>query len=147
MSDSLHAVIDTNRTAAVDDLVAVIDNQVSAQKGLSGTAVKAAYGAAQKVKPGIVRKATDLMLPKFVAALVPFWDAKPADTAFGAHLATHSDAAAEALLAVTDGEVAAAKAPLAKAYNSLRGKAKGYVVEALPAVGAAIERNAIDRTA
>ena len=141
MSTSLQSVLDTNRSATVDDLVGVIDTQVAAQKGLGGAAVKAAYGAAQKVKPGIVSKATDLMLPEFVEALTPLWDSKPAGTAFGDHLAANSDAAAEALLSVTDAHVDSAKAPLAKAYGSLRGKAKGYVTEALPAVGAAIEKN------
>lgn len=141
MSASLQSVLDVNRSAAVDDLVAVIDGQVAAQKGLSGAAVKAAYAAAQKVKPGIVRKATDLMLPDFVTALEPFWDSKPEGVPFGEHLAANSDAAAEALLSVTDAQVDSAKAPLAKAYGSLRGKAKGYVTAALPAVGSAIEKN------
>lgn len=142
MSDSLQSLLDTNRSAAVDDLVGVIDAQVAAQKGIGGATVKAAFAAAQKVKPGIVRKATDQMLPDFVAALTPFWDSKPAGTAFGDHLGANPDAASEALLAVTDAQVDSAKAPLVKAYNMLRGKAKGYVTDALPAVGAAVERNA-----
>ncbi|MGW0039475.1 DUF6918 family protein [Gordonia sp. NPDC003376] len=142
MSDSLQSLLDTNRAAVVDDLVGVIDGQVSAQKGLGGAAVKAAYATAQKVKPDIVRKATNLMLPDFVTALQPFWDSKPAGTAFGDHLAADSDSASEALLAVTDAQAETAKAPLARAYGSLRGKAKGYVADALPAVGAAVEKNA-----
>ena len=52
---------------------------------------------------------------------------------FGDHLAANSDAAAEALLAITDEHAASAKAPLAKAYNALRGKAKENVADALPA--------------
>ncbi|MFT4125946.1 MAG: hypothetical protein QM662_06910 [Gordonia sp. (in: high G+C Gram-positive bacteria)] len=141
MSDSLQPLLDTNRQAAVDDLVAVIDAEVKGKKGVSGTVVKGAYAAAQKVKPGIVRKATNQLLPQFVAALTPFWDSKPAGTPFGDHLAANADAASEALLKVTDNEVESAKAPLVKAYNSLRGKAKEHVTDALPAVGAAIEKN------
>jgi len=77
-----------------------------------------------------------------VTALSPFWDSRPAGTPFGDHLAANSDAAAEALLAITDEHAASAKAPLAKAYNALRGKAKENVADALPRVGAAIEKNA-----
>ena len=140
------ADLDTARTAnrakTVDDLVGVIDAEVKDQSGLSGAAVKAAYAAAQKFKPNVVTNATDAMLDDFVAALAPLWASKPADQGFGAYLAANGDQAAEALLAVTDAQAADAKPALAKAYNSLRGKAKDYVVAALPRVGDAIEQNA-----
>ncbi|MGV9826764.1 MULTISPECIES: DUF6918 family protein [unclassified Gordonia (in: high G+C Gram-positive bacteria)] len=142
MTDSLQSLLDTDRAATVADLTGVIDTEVSKQKGLGGAAVKAAYGAVQKVKPDIVARATDQMLPDFLTALAPFWDSKPAGVAFGDHLAANSDAATEALLQVTDDQVGGARPTLAKAYKSLRGKAKGYVAEALPGVGAAIEKHA-----
>ncbi|GAC48009.1 DUF6918 family protein [Gordonia aichiensis] len=142
MSDSLQSLLGANRPAVVNDFVGVIDAEVSEQKGLSGTAVKAAYGAVQKIKPDIVTRATDQLLPDFLTALQPFWDSKPAGVAFGDHLAANSDAASEALLQVTDNQVADAKPALAKAYNSLRGKAKGYVAAALPRVGAVVEKYA-----
>lgn len=82
------------------------------------------------------------MLPDFLTALQPFWDNKPADVSFADHLAANSDAAAEALLTVTDDQTATARPALAKAYGSLRGKAKGYVAASLPRVGAAIEKHA-----
>ncbi|MGC4935418.1 DUF6918 family protein [Gordonia sp. DT30] len=142
MSDSLQSLLGPNRPAVVDDLVGVIDSRVAAQKGFGGAAVKTAYAAVGKVKPDIVKKATNLMLPDFVTALQPFWDSKPAGTSFGAHLAADPGTASEALLAVTDAQAESAKAPLTKAYNSLRGKAKGYVTEALPAVGDVVEKHA-----
>lgn len=142
MSDSLQSLVTTNRDAVVTELAGVIDAEVKDQSGLSGAAVKAAYATAQKVRPGIVAGATDKMLPEFVTALTPFWDSKPADSSFGDHLSANSDAAAEALLAVTDSQATSAKPALARAYNSLRGKAKNYVVAALPRVGGAIEKHA-----
>ncbi|MAU82737.1 hypothetical protein VX037_06155 [Gordonia sp. Z-3] len=142
MSDSLQSLLDTNRPAVVADLVDVIDAEVADQKGLGGAAVKTAYAAAQKVKPGVVTSATNLLLPDFLTALQPFWDNKPADVSFADHLAANSDAAAEALLTVTDDQTATARPALAKAYGSLRGKAKGYVAASLPRVGAAIEKHA-----
>ncbi|GAA4681051.1 DUF6918 family protein [Gordonia humi] len=142
MSTSLLPVLDNNREALTTDFVDVIDAEVKKQSGLSGTAVKAAYGAAQKVKPGVVASATKKMLPDFLTALSPLWDSKPAGTAFGDHLAANSDTAAEALLAVTDGRAESAPAGLTKAYKSLRGKAKGYVTDALVPVGTVIEKYA-----
>ncbi|MDL9938056.1 hypothetical protein QSJ18_14985 [Gordonia sp. ABSL1-1] len=142
MSDSLTPLLENNRQAVVADLVGVIEAEVADQKGLSGTAVKAGFAAAQKVKPGVVHHATDVLLPDFLTALAPFWDSKPAGVAFGDHLAANGDAAAEALLTVTDDQAESAKPALAKIYGSLRGKAKTYVVAALPRVGAAIERHA-----
>lgn len=141
MPSSLAALLD-NRAAVAGDLAEVIDQQVKAQSGLSGTAVKAAYAAANKFKPGVVLKATDAMLPDFLDALSPLWDSRPAGTSFGAHLVANSDAASEALLSVTDRQAETAPATLAKAYSSLRGKAKGYVTAALEPVGDVLERHA-----
>ncbi|GAB05680.1 hypothetical protein GII30_19745 [Gordonia amarae] len=143
MSDSLQHLLEPGRReAVVADLASVIDSEVAEKKGLSGTAIKAGYNAANKFKPGLVPHATDKLLPEFAAALAPFWDSRPAGAAFGDHLAANSDAAAEALLAITDGHAEGAKAPLQRAYGALRGKAKENVAEALPKVGAAIEKNA-----
>lgn len=142
MSESLHTLLAPNRPQLVTDLVGVIDAEVADQKGLGGAAVKTAYSAAQKVKPGVVASATDKMLPDFVNALEPLWASKPAGVAFGDHLTANSDAAAESLLAVTDAQTEDAKPALSKAYGALRGKAKGYVIAALPRVGAAFEKNA-----
>lgn len=138
---SLNALL-TQREAVSADLAQVIDDQVKAQSGLSGTAVKGAYAAARKFKPGIVQTATSAMLPDFLTALAPLWDSRPAGTSFGAHLRAHADAAAEALLAVTDRQAESAPAALTKAYGTLRGKAKGYVAAAVGPVGDVLERHA-----
>ncbi|GAC82727.1 DUF6918 family protein [Gordonia paraffinivorans] len=143
MSDSLTPLLADNRSALVTDLVGVIDAEVADQSGLSGAAVKTAYAAVQKVKPNVVHSATDVLAEDFLTALAPFWDSKPAGVSFADHLSANGDAAAEALLAVTDAQADTARPALAKAYNSLRGKAKNYVVAALPRVGATIEKHAL----
>ncbi|MFW0793969.1 hypothetical protein AAFP30_09175 [Gordonia sp. CPCC 205515] len=143
MSDSLQSLLESDRRpAVVADLAEVIDNEVSGQKGLGGAAIKTGYAAAQKVKPGVVSSATNSMLPDFVSTLQPLWDSKPAEASFADHLTANSDAAAEALLTVTDDQAATANPALAKVYHSLRKKAKGYVVDALPQVGAVFEKHA-----
>ncbi|MFT3716066.1 MAG: hypothetical protein QM774_09010 [Gordonia sp. (in: high G+C Gram-positive bacteria)] len=142
MADASLPAAVSDDTALTNDLVQVIDNQVKSQSGLSGAAVKAAYATVNKVKPGVVATATSAMLPDFLTALSPLWDSKPAGTGFGAWLTQNSDQASEALLEVTDKQADSAPAGLSKAYHGLRGKAKGYVTEALGPVGDAIEKNA-----
>ncbi|WP_026919694.1 DUF6918 family protein [Gordonia shandongensis] len=142
MAASLLHLLDADREALTSDLADVIDAEVKRQSGLSGAAVKTAYGAAQKFKPGVVAGATNALLPDFLTALSPYWDDLPAGTSFGEHLRANGDGAAEALLAVTDAQTESAPAVLTKAYSSLRGKAKGYVVEALGPVGDVIEKHA-----
>ena len=142
MSATLVPLLDANREAMASDFADVIDAEVKKQSGLSGAAIKTAYAAAQKFKPGVVQVATSKMLPDFMTALSPLWDSKPAGMPFGDHLAANNDAAAEALLAVTDRQAESAPAVLAKTYKSVRGKAKGYVVDALVPVGAVVEKYA-----
>ncbi|WP_200959016.1 hypothetical protein [Terrabacter sp. Root85] len=130
----------TRRPVAVETLTDVIDAEVADKSGLGGAAVKAGYAAAKKLGGNFVTSATDRLLPQFASALDPFWATK-GDAPFGAHLAAQPDAAADALLAVTDAKAAnTSHGSAAKVYGSLRGKAKGHVVAALPRLGAAVER-------
>jgi len=135
------------RPRVVADLVSVIDAEVKDKKGLGGVAVKGGYAAVRKVSPTIAATATDRMLPEFATALQPFWDDFSADRAgagdFGTYLAGRGDEAADALLAVTDARAAATqREPLRRAYNGLRGKAKGHVQQALPRLGKVVQQHA-----
>ncbi|WP_024332927.1 DUF6918 family protein [Gordonia hirsuta] len=142
MTSSLAPLL-AQREALAQDLAQVVDDEVKGQTGMSGAAVKAAYATVRKFKPGIVATATWHMLPGFLDALAPFWDER-GSSPFGEYLTAHSEAASEALLAVTDQQAQSAAAPLAKAYTSLRGKGKGYVAAALGPVGEAIAGHADD---
>jgi len=130
----------TRRPAAVAALTQVIDAEVADKSGFGGAAVKAGYAAAKKLGGDFVMTATDRLLPQFASALDPFWATKGTEP-FGAHLASQPEAAADALLAVTDAKAAhTSHGAAAKVYGSLRGKAKEHVVAALPRLGAAVER-------
>lgn len=127
------------RDQAVDTLVGVIDAEVAGKKGIGGTVLKTAYSAVKKINDGIVRRAVNGMLPDAARALQPYWDARGAQP-FGTYLAANGDAAADALLAVSDTRAANPKhAAIAKIYNGVRPKAKQHVVEALPRLGSAVE--------
>ena len=130
---------DDRRPNAVRALVEVVDAEVKGKRGLSGTAVKAAYATARKVSPTMAQRAIDKMLPDFAAALDPHWADFGGQGDFGSFLAGRSEQVSAALLAVTDARVdKSSKEVLKKAYRSIRGKAKENVVEALPRVGGAI---------
>jgi hypothetical protein len=127
------------------DVRALVDAEVSDKKGASGLALKAGYGAVKKVHPTVVEEAIDKMWPAFVWHLDSFWQewsAAPSGT-FSDYLVARQDAAAEALLSVTDERVEITKkTALRKAYGSLRGTAKKHVVEALPRVGEVVQKHA-----
>lgn len=135
----------TREPAVVADFASVVEAEVKDKSGLSGTVIKGAYAAAQKVKPGAIESALTKLLPEFTSALDPFWTEfsaqGPGD--FGQFLAARGDAVGDALLAVTDRRAEATTQPtLRKLYEGLRGKAKENVIAALPRVGAAVQKNA-----
>ena len=128
------------RLVVVAVFTEVIDAEVVDKFGFGGAVVKAGYAAAKKLGGDFVTSATDRLLPQFASALDPFWATK-GDQPFGTHLASQPDAAADALLAVTDAKAAGTShGAAAKVYGSLRGKAKDHVVAALPRLGSAVER-------
>lgn len=141
MTDSLNELLEpTRRPTVVTALAGVIDSEVDAKSGLSGTAIKAAYKSVQKVRPGAVDTAANQLLPEFLVALQPFWDSKDAGTDFGDYLNARGDQVADALLAVTDRRTSEANPALAKAYSSLRGKAQDHVRASLPSLGSTIQQ-------
>lgn len=148
MADTLQAsLLDSGRRGeVVDDLQAFVDAEVSGKGGISGGLIKTGYAAVKKVKPGFVGHAIDRMLPDFVAALEPHWASyqeQPNPGGFGAYLAARPQHVADALLAVTDKRAqASSRGSVTSVYNRLRPKAQDNVIEALPKLGALVERHA-----
>ncbi|WUN58746.1 hypothetical protein OHB23_07305 [Rhodococcus sp. NBC_00294] len=139
-------LLDENTAPAVRaDVRALIDAEVSDKKGASGLAVKGGYGAVKKVSPSVVDDAVAKLWPSFVEKLDPFWqryEAAPTGT-FGEFLAANGDEASDALLSVTDERIdETSKSTIKKAYSSLRPSAKKNVTEALPRVGALVQKYA-----
>lgn len=140
MSSLSQVLLDpAKRPQVVASLSSVVDEEVAGKGGLSGAALKTAFGAAKKAKADLVPKALDRLLPDFAAKLDPFWAAK-GEQPFGAYLTSRKGEVSDELLAVADAKVEAYdNAGIKKAYGAIRGKASGYVEESLPRVGAAIE--------
>ena len=62
-----------NRDQVVRDATALVDSEVRAKSGLSGMAIKTAYKAISRVKPGLVAGIVDELLDRFVVTLEPFY--------------------------------------------------------------------------
>jgi hypothetical protein len=149
VADTLKAsLLDADRRdAVVADLQDFVDQEVAGKGGLSGGVIKTGYAAVKKVRPGIIRSAIDSMLDEFVAALEPYWTlyqtrSQPAP-GFGAFLAARPHEVAQSLLAVSDRRAErSSRAAVTNVYGKLRPKGEQNVIEALPRLGALVERHA-----
>lgn len=139
-------LLDPSRLAAVvADAQDLIDAEVSDKGGASGLAVKAGYGAVKKVGPSIVPDAVEGLLPGFISRLEPFWQdfSAAGGAGFGDFLVARGDEVADALLGVTDEKIeGTSKSAIKKVYSTMRPSAKKNVVEALPRLGALVEKHA-----
>ena len=136
---------ESRRPAVIADAQGVVDAEVAGKKGASGLAVKGGYAAVKKVSPSIVPDAIESLLPKFSEQLEPYWaEFRNGGTgSFGDFLAARSDKVSDSLLSVTDARIEASSRPaLKKVYSSMRSSAKKHVIEALPRVGALVEKHA-----
>ncbi|EME62401.1 hypothetical protein G352_17644 [Rhodococcus ruber BKS 20-38] len=129
--------------AVVADVEALIDAEVADKKGASGLALKAGYAAVTKLGPSIVPSAVEGLLPEFVAKIQPFWQDYAGNGDFADYLTARSETVADALLGVTDARIAASsRTAIKKVYDKLRPSAQKHVVEALPRVGALVQKHA-----
>lgn len=139
LSDGLN---DANKTATlVNDCVKLIDEQVSAKGGLSGLALKAAYGAVNGIKPGYVASAIEGLLPPTLTALDPIWSEGVQAGNPVEHLDKNRSRAADAVLSVTDARIAKSDNGVVKgAYNQFRKSVKSDVEEAIPGLAKIIDK-------
>jgi hypothetical protein len=129
------------KAAVIADCTTLIDEEVAGKGGLSGLAVKAAYGAVKGIKPGFIKHVVEKLLPEFTDALDPLWDEGQAKGNPAAHLVENRSRAAEALLEVTDAKAKGASGIVKSSYDRLRGSAKKHVEEAVPRLSKVIEKH------
>lgn len=134
-----------HRRDVVADCVTLVDEEVASKSGLSGMAIKAGYKVVKGFKPGFVAEAVDGFLDDFCKALQPIVDdARAQNRPIGAFFTGSRDRVAEALLSITDARAKRSHLlAIKKAYDGLRGMAKKNVEEAVPRVGALIEKHAM----
>ncbi len=144
MTDLSQLLTDDKRDAVVADLTAFADATVGKQSGLTGTAIKAAVAAAKKVDTNIVSKGVNRMLPDVLGDLQPHWQAYQDEgaTDFGAFLAGRGPQVVDSLMSIADRNAESITvAPLAKAYNGLRGKAAKIIEPEIPELGRILQRH------
>jgi hypothetical protein len=131
------------RAKVVDDACRVLDEEVRDKSGLSGMAIKAAYGVVKGVSPGFVREVVDGLLDDFLKCLEPLYqEAVSKGVRPGTHLQANGGRVADALLAVTDARAARAqRAVIKSAYEKLRSSAKKQVEAAVPRLGGLLDRH------
>lgn len=144
MTDLSQLLNDDKREPVVADLTAFADATVAKQSGISGTAIKAAVAAARAIDGGIVAKGINRMLPDVLGDLQPHWQAFREDgaTDFGEFLAGRSDRVVDSLMSVADRHAEQITvAPLAKAYNSLRGRSAKLIAPEVPELGRILQKH------
>lgn len=146
MADNLKTILldSAKRPTIVSDFSTLIDEEVDAKSGVSGTVIKTGYATVKKIKPGIIESAVDSLLDDFTAELEPFYaDFKASGGSdFASYLPTRSEEASNALLSVTDARAEkSSRDSIKKVYNKLRPKGQENVEEALPRIGALIDKH------
>jgi hypothetical protein len=129
----------------VDDCLKLIEQEVSAKSGVSGTAVKVAYKTANTFASGYLKGMVEHLVPDMAAQLEPFWAdfVASGSSAFGDYLVKRGDEVSQALLSVTDARAATSGRPtIVKAYQAVRGSAAKHVTAALPNLGALVQNYA-----
>ncbi len=122
------------RPQLLEDCSKLIDEEVSAKSGLTGIAVKGAYGVVKALKPGIIRESVDALIDEFVEKMEPFYVAQQSSgNSVEAYFSARPGEVADALLGVTDARAARSKnGTIKKAYEGLRPKGKQHVEAAIP---------------
>lgn len=134
---------DEKKSRVVSDTLQIIDAEVADKGGLSGMAIKAGYKAVKGIKPGFLEKVVSDLLPEFADAIDPIYqEAVARSRPVRDYFVENRSRVADSLLAITDGRAQRAKSGVVKAtYDRLRGSAKKNVEDAVPRLGALIEKH------
>ena len=133
------------KPAVGEDCCQLIRQELADKSGVTGTALKLAYKAVNTFMPGHVESMVRKLLPDMVDQLDPFWADfhRSGGAEFGDYLAKRGGEVSEALLSVTDERAEKSeRAPLKKAYNTVRPSGVKNVEAALPRLGALVQKYA-----
>lgn len=126
---------ETIQANLVADCTRLMDEQVAAKNGISGFALKAAYGVVKGVEPSYISGAIQRLLPDALAALDPMWDEGVQSGDPVQHLIQNRSRTADMLLSITDAKIEKAKNGVVRSsYGKLRKSVKSDVEEAVPSL-------------
>lgn len=131
------------KAAVIDDFVNLIEAQLAAKSGISGIALRTAFGALKGIKPGYIGYVVEQILPESFTAIDPIWSEGVQTGDPAGYLAANSSRTADALLSVTDARVVKSSRQIVKGtYEKLRGSAKQYVEAAVPDLAKVVDNYA-----
>ncbi|MDZ8104123.1 MAG: DUF6918 family protein [Nostoc sp. ChiSLP01] len=141
LSDEL---LNPNKKAmVVEDCCNLLETQVASKSGISGMALKAAFGALKGIKPGYIPYAVEQLLPQCFTAIDPIWNEGVQKGDPVGYVIANSSDTADALLSVTDARLKTVKRQIVRGtYEKLRGSAKKHVEEAVPDLANIIDKYA-----
>ncbi|WKK60614.1 hypothetical protein QYQ98_05985 [Corynebacterium sp. P3-F1] len=144
MTDLKLLLKDPTRGHVTDELVALAEQTIDNQSGLTGMALKSALAAAEKVDGNAMHTGVNQLLPNVVEELEPYWSGYKGSGAhsFGDYLADNEEKLTDSVLKIGDSFSGRAPTPAQKVYSSMRSKIGGIIAPALPEFGAIIERHA-----
>lgn len=128
--------------AVVKDATALLDLEVADKTGLTGLAVKGAFGVVKAVKPGIIPEVIEGLLPDFARVLDPIIAERPEGVSLAGYLRENESQVVRALLSITDDRAeTSTHKTLVGAYRKLRPQAEKHVAQAVPRVADLVERH------
>lgn len=138
---STYLTPDSARPAVIADACELIDEELARASGFSATAMRAAYKVMTGLRPGIVARAVDGLLDPFADRLDPFYQEHVTTGRPLAEVLTgQRTSMADALLSITDDRAQRTQqASLRRAYQRVRGSARGYVEAAAPGIAGLID--------
>lgn len=129
------------RPRIASDAVSEAGIAVRERTGLKAAAAQFGLDAINRIRPGFLALQVDQLLPAMAEAVEPWWIEGRAHGDAPAWLNAHADEVAEALLAVTDLHVAAARDEAAvTVYSRLRSTAPRRIADEMPRIGAFVAR-------
>lgn len=132
------------RERLIGDCAALVDEEVQNKSGITGVAIKGAYGTVKRIKPRFVPETIDGLLDDWLAQMKPYHETwrSSGEGSFADFLTARSEDVADDLLSVTDSRAESTRHKTAKkAYEKVRPSAKRNVIEAVPKLGRIVERH------
>ena len=124
---------EATQVSLAKDCAKLIDEQVAAKGGISGLALKAAYGVVKGIEPSYISGAIQRLLPEALTALDPMWDEGVQSGDPVQHLTQNRSRTADMLLSITDTKIEKSKNGIIRSsYSKFRKSVKSDVEEAVP---------------
>jgi len=121
------------RRAVIAGSAALVEAEVARKRGFSGAAIRTGFVSVKRLMPTFVPRALERLMPEFAPAIDPLYARARESGDVERWFTAHAGEIADALLAVTDARAVRADQPvLLKVYRTLRGRARGHVMEAAP---------------